>query len=153
METLMSCDGCGFRHADVVSLSERPPMRYEFRIESENDLMVRVVKSSTGTVKLPELGVMVEPGPASQGYVSNVEGVLKRIEEAMKAAIEGASGVRRKRGERKLKSLEEILSGKRKARLVLMDPLGHSAIIHERAKKRKLTKGELASLKAGLSKA
>ncbi len=150
METLMSCDNCKFKHADVICLDERTPMRYEFQIASKDDLLIRVVKSSTGMIKLPELGVTVEPGPASEGYVSNIEGVLDRVGGAIKIAIEGASAAKRKRGKGKLKKLEEVRSGKRMARLILMDPFGYSAIVDERAKKRRLTKRELTSLKTGL---
>ena len=67
METLLTCSNCSLRHTDVMCLGERKPMRYEFKITSETDLMARVVKSSTGTMKAPELGVIVEPGPASEG--------------------------------------------------------------------------------------
>ena len=147
METLASCDKCKFKHADVTCLGEREPMRYEFRIASEDDLLVRVVKSSTGTIRLPELGVNIEPGPSSEGYVSNVEGVLNRVERAIELAIEGAGTAKIRRGKEGLRKLVEVRSGKRKARLILMDPFGHSMIADERAKKRRLRKKELESLK------
>lgn len=150
METLVSCSNCKFKHADVMHLGEREPMRHEFQIASEEDMMVRVVRSSTGVLKVPELGVTVKPGPSSDGYVSNVEGVLGRIEEAVRLAIKKADPIERRRGKAKLEKLEHIRRGERKARLIIMDPFGHSAIIDERAKKRKLTKKELARLKAGL---
>lgn len=150
METLVTCSGCKFKHADVMHLGEREPMRYEFQITSEDDMMVRVVKSSTGTIKVPELGVTVKPGYASEGYVSNVEGVLDRVGEAIKLAIEKADPTRRRRGEAKLRKLDEIRRGKRKVELIVMDPFGHSAIVDERAKKRMLTKKELSKLKAEL---
>jgi zinc finger protein len=146
MVTSANCTSCKFRHSDVMCLGERPPLRYEFQITSEEDLKVRVVKSSTGTIKLPELGVTVEPGPASQGYVSNVEGVLDRVREAMKLAIEKVDAQRRRRGKVRIKKLDEVCAGKRRVRLILMDPFGHSAIVDERAKKRELTKHELESL-------
>lgn len=146
METSASCESCEFRHADVMCLGERPPLRYEFQISSEEDLKVRVVKSSTGTIKLPELGVTVKSGPASEGYVSNVEGVFNRIEEAIRLAIKKVDALRRRRGETKLKRLDEIRAGKRRARLIIIDPFGYSAIVDERAKKRELTRRELASL-------
>lgn len=149
METLMKCESCKFKHADVMCLGERKPMRYEFLITSEKDLTVRVVKSSTGTIKVPELGVKVEPGPASEGYVSNIEGVLDRIEEAVKLALEGTDDVRRRRGEAILKKIDAIRAGKLKARLVVMDPFGHSAIVDGRAKKRELKQREMKSLKTG----
>lgn len=152
METSASCTSCKFRHADVISLGEHPPLCYEFQITSEEDLKVRVVKSSTGTIKLPELGVTVEPGPASQGYVSNVEGVLDRVKEAIKLAIEKVDAPRRRRGEARIKKLDEVCAGKGGTRLILMDPFGHSAIVDEHAKKRELTKRELASLRGGPSR-
>jgi zinc finger protein len=149
METLITCNNCNLRHADVMCLGERKPMRYEFKIVSEADLMARVVKSSTGTMKVPELGVTVEPGPASEGYVSNVEGVLNRIERAVKIALEEAKGPQRRRGEAVMKKIEAIRAGKLKARLIIMDPFGHSAIVAKRVRKRELKRHELTSLKTG----
>ena len=149
METLVSCSKCNLRHADVMCLGEHPPMRYEFLISSDRDMSVRVVRSSTGTIKVPELGVTIEPGPASQGYVSNVEGVLNRIEEVLKLAIAQADEPRKKRGQALIEKLQAIRQGKLKARLILMDPFGHSAIVDERAKKRKLKRSEILALKAG----
>jgi len=149
METLLTCSNCDLRHADVMCLGERKPMRYELKIASEADLVVRVVKSSTGTMKVPELGVTVEPGPASEGYVSNVEGVLNRIEQAVKLAMKKARGAQRRRGEAVMRKIEAIREGKLKARLIIMDPFGHSAIVAERVKKRELKRRELMSLKTG----
>jgi len=108
-----------------------------------------VVKSSTGTMKVPELGVTVEPGPASEGYLSNVEGVLNRIEQAVKLAMKKARGAQRRRGEAVMRKIEAIRGGKLKARLIIMDPFGHSAIVAERVKKRELKRRELMSLKTG----
>ena len=149
METLLSCSGCNFKHADVMCLGERVPMRYEFLVASKDDLTVRVVKSSTGTIKVPELNVTIEPGPASEGYVSNIEGVLNRIEDALKLAIKKAEAQQRRRGKAVMKKLHGIRAGKLKARMIVMDPFGHSAIVDERVKKRKLKKRELVSLKTG----
>lgn len=150
IETIVTCSNCKFKHADVMHLGEHEPMRHEFPIASEDNMMVRVVRSSTGTIKVPELGVTVKPGPASDGYVSNIEGVLDRIENAIRLAIAQTGPVRRHRGEAKLKKLEDIRRGKGKARLIVMDPFGHSAIADKRAKKRRLTKKELAKLRAEL---
>jgi zinc finger protein len=149
METLVTCSNCGLRHVDVMCLGQRKPMRYEFKITAESDLMVRVVRSSTGTLKVPELGITVEPGFASEGYVSNIEGVLERIEQAVKLALKGVRGAKRRRGEAILKKIEAIREGKLKARVLIMDPFGHSAILAKRVKKRELNRRELMSLKTG----
>lgn len=138
METLATCDSCKFKHADVACLGERDPARYEYEIKSEEDLMVRVVRSSTGTIKLPEIGVTIDPGPASEGYVSNVEGVLDRVEEVLRLAMRTADPVRRRRLEARMKKLSDVRSGRSKATLIVIDPFGYSAIVSERAKARKL---------------
>jgi len=147
LSTLVNCTACKFRHADVMCLGERKPVRYEFTISSDKDMMVRVVKSSTGTVKIPQLGVKINPGPASEGYVSNVEGVLNRIETALTLAMREIEPKKRVRAERLLKTLQAIRDGKLKAKLIILDPSGNSTIVDERAKKRGLTRRELATLK------
>lgn len=146
METLMTCDSCRFRHADVLHLEKHEPTRYYFSISSEDDMMVRVVRSSTGTIKVPELHVTVKPGPASEGYVSNIEGVLERIEGAIKIAIARTDPTRRRRGEAKLKKLDDIRRGKAKATIIIVDPFGNSAIADKRARKQVLTEKDAAKL-------
>jgi zinc finger protein len=149
MSTSLNCSACKFKHADVMCLGERKPTRQELVISSEKDMMVRVVKSSTGIVEVPELGVTIKPGPASEGYVSNVEGVLDRIQSTLKLAIKKAEPKKRTRGKNLLKKIQAIRSGKLKAKLIITDPLGNSAIVDERVKKRTLSQRELKSLKIG----
>lgn len=147
LSTSVNCTACKFRHADVMCLGERKPSRYEFTISSDNDMMVRVVKSSAGTVRIPQLGVRIDPGPASEGYVSNVEGVLNRIETTLTIAMREIEPKKRAHGERIFKKLQSIRDGRLKAKLIILDPSGNSAIVDERAKKRGLTRRELATLK------
>ncbi len=148
METLVLCSGCMFKHSDVLHLRQREPSRHEYKISSSGDMNVRVVKSGTATIKIPELGVTIKPSSGSRGYISNVEGVLNRVKEAIVFAMSDASPARRRVAERKLKTLGAIMHGLKKTNLIVMDPFGHSAIIDKRAKRRKLTKKELAFLEA-----
>ncbi len=112
-------------------------------------MTVRVVKSSTGIVEIPELGVTIKPGPASEGYVSNVEGVLDRIQSTLKLAIKKAEPKKRERGKNLLKKIRAIRKGRLKVKLIITDPFGNSAIVDERVKKRALDQRELKSLKIG----
>lgn len=146
METVVSCSQCKFRHTDVMHLGEIEPVECEFNITSEDDLMVRVVRSSTGTVEVPELGVKVRPGPGSQGYISNIEGVLNRMEDALKLSLNDAKGAAKNRAVAKLERLGKIKKGESHARLIISDPYGHSAIVDGRVQKRKLTKEEISRL-------
>ncbi|MCD6502894.1 MAG: ZPR1 zinc finger domain-containing protein [Euryarchaeota archaeon] len=150
VEITLICENCGFRHADVLIAGEREPMRYELEISSERDMLIRVIRSSSGTIRIPELGVTIEPGPRSFGFVSNVEGVLDRILNVLNM-LEGSETSQEKLEKiKKLKKkIELIKEGKEKATLIIDDPTGNSAIISEKAKKRRLTEEELKSLKFG----
>ncbi len=146
METLVACSSCNFKHSDVTHLGQREAIRHEFKISSEEDMSVRVVRSSTGTIEIPELGVTIRPSSGSEGYITNVEGVLNRIRDVIISAKGGASPSKRRAAERKLWALEEVIRGRKRAKIIIMDPFGHSAIIDERTKKRKLTKNEIEAL-------
>ena len=49
----MTCTNCKYHKSDVESAEQKEPCRYEFEIGSEDDMKVRVVKSSEATVKIP----------------------------------------------------------------------------------------------------
>jgi zinc finger protein len=146
MESLIWCSNCEFRHADVMHLGEKKPRRYEYKITSPRDMGVRVIRSSTGFVEIPELGVSIRPGPHSEGFVSNIEGVLNRVKAGIQTAMKTASAHQRRIGEKKLEKLESIRRGEFIASLILTDPQGHSAIIHPKAKHRRLKREELSKL-------
>lgn len=86
LETAVSCKNCGYQSSDSISLEHNEPMRFKLKIDSTK-LSSRVAKSQTATISIPDLGLKVEPGPKSQGYVSNVEGILNRFESAVLRAI------------------------------------------------------------------
>ena len=83
------CD-CGFRHSDTILLTQKEPVRFTLPVTSIEDLDARVIRSSSGTPRIPELGVDIEPGFASESYISNVEGVLERIEGVVGFATRSA---------------------------------------------------------------
>jgi zinc finger protein len=101
-------------------------------------------------VKIPELQVEITPGPQAESYVSNVDGILKRVEEATKTLFTLTRDEQQKI--RQLNYLEKIRKsreGKIPFTLILMDPHGTSAIIAQndkKIKKRRLTKREIESL-------
>ena len=79
MQTMYRCSSCGFRHSDVIMLENRGPTRCELYVDSSEALNSRVLRSNSGTIRVPEIGADIEPATASESFVSNVEGVLERI--------------------------------------------------------------------------
>ena len=116
-------------------------------------MFTRVVRSKSGTIELEELGIKVEPGPASQGFVSNVEGVLERVRETLLMARsfkeqENDSEAVKKIDEL-LRYIEDVMKGKKPLTVKIMDPFGNSALIGKKVKTRLLTKEEIKRLSKG----
>jgi zinc finger protein len=129
------CPSCGYRLADTQLLSNTEPSRWELCIESPDDMMIRVVRSMTGTISIPELGVRIDPGPACEGFVSNVEGVLHRIGRVLQSLLSWAESAEERERIRSLQgSLELVREGRLTATLVIEDLSGNSAIIADKAK-------------------
>ena len=153
MESTIYCEKCGYRNADVMILEDRPPKLYTVKVQNEKDLFTRVVRSKSGTIELEEVGVKIEPGPAAEGFVSNVEGVLERVKETLLMAKE----FRRQEGDEEavnkadeiLEYIEEVREGKKPLTVKIADPLGNSALVGEKVKSRLLTQEEIDSLSLG----
>lgn len=77
----MQCSSCKYFKSDVEAAERKEPIRYTLEVNSTKDMNIRIVKSSEATIKIPQLKVEVTPGPASEGYITNVEGVLQRFKK------------------------------------------------------------------------
>tara|TARA_B000000565_G_scaffold161056_1_gene121794 strand:+ start:1975 stop:2334 length:360 start_codon:yes stop_codon:yes gene_type:complete len=106
-------------------------------------------------VRIVELGLEVEPGDNATGYISNVEGVLNRFSDAISMIQRGAirDG---EEGKEKVESCQELIdrisrvkSGQETVELLLLDPNGHSQILHESATSTELSEEEIAALATG----
>ena len=129
------CPSCGYRLADTQILRNAEPSRWELGIETPDDMMIRVIRSMNGTIRIPELGIRIDPGPACEGFVSNVEGVLNRIEKVLESLLSWAETVEeRERICCLQESLEKVRQGTLPVTLVIEDLSGNSAIIADRAK-------------------
>lgn len=149
MESTALCRECGYKHSDLICLEQKDPVKYTLKVD-KNRMKVRVVKSQSATITIPELGLKVEPGPQSEGYVSNIEGVFNRFEKAVQTALSWAEDESaRKTAVEILEEIERIKNGHKTATVVLEDPFGHSLIEHEDSQKRKLEEKEIRNLKTG----
>ena len=149
--TSAKCD-CGFRYADTMILTQREPVKYTLKVESLADLDARVIRSTSGTIRIPELGIDIEPGSASESYISNVEGVLCRIEDVlgMVSRWQDEPPHTTDRAHEVLSALDEVKRGERNITIIIEDPLGNSAIISERATRQEMSPEEAEKLKTGM---
>ena len=148
LESTIICKNCGFRHADVMMLEVHDPMEYRFTIEDEEDMYVKVIRSTSGTVEIPEIGAKLEPGPMSEAFITNMEGLLNRFVDILVQLMHDTPEKRDDAVEL-LRRIGLIKHGKMKATVIVKDPFGNSAIVSDRAEKRKLSKEEAEKLPKG----
>ena len=128
----MTCTSCKFHKADVESVDEKDASRYSIDISSDQDMKIRVVKSSQATVKIPHIAT-IEPGPASQGYVTNIEGIINRLKQQTEALKDDEDEETADKARKLIKKLNRVTWGEEKIRLIIDDPSGNSAIISDKA--------------------
>ena len=148
-----SCSKCGWRVTDFIPAEGKKPGLWKLKIEDNAHLNARVVRSSSCTVRISELGLEVSPGSSSTGYVSNVEGVLERFCDAIgtirrQADSESDTEILGKCDDL-LGRIELVKTAQETVTLELLDPVGHSQILHEDATSTEISEEQAKELDPG----
>ena len=135
----MSCSSCMYHQSDVESEEQKEPVRLTFELSKKEDLKIRVVKSGQASVKIPQLKMSVTPGSASIGYISNIEGVLRRFKTIIEQERDAAEDDETKKTAKNLlKKFWKIELGELPIKIIIEDPTGNSAIISNKTITEKL---------------
>ncbi|RLE69960.1 MAG: hypothetical protein DRJ43_03065, partial [Thermoprotei archaeon] len=92
--------------------------------EGLRDLYARIIRSNVASIEIPELGVSISPGAIAPLMITNVEGLLYMVLEAIKSLQvlgEGGSG-------EALDTVKRLLERGGRFTLILDDPMGLSSI-------------------------
>ena len=145
------CESCGWKHTDFIPSDGEKPGYSSLVVDNSEKCSARVVRSSSGTIRIPELELEVSPGGSSSGFVSNVEGVIKRFEDAVGSILRGNADDEKivQASLELLESLSYMKSGSSHLLIELLDPRGRSQIIHNDAITRDLMENEIQSLDIG----
>ncbi|MFO8016466.1 MAG: ZPR1 zinc finger domain-containing protein [Candidatus Woesearchaeota archaeon] len=134
----MSCSSCKYHKADVEFAEQKDPCRCTLEVSGEDDMNIRIIRSGEGTIKIPHI-TTIEGGPNANGYITNVEGLLKRVKHALDTAKENAESDDDKKKARKLlKKVNRIMWGQDKCKIIIEDRTGNSDILSEKAVRSKL---------------
>jgi len=134
----MSCSNCGFRKSDVEAAEMKEPAKYELEVNSEEDMNIRIIRSSEGKIRIPYI-IDIEPGENAEGFVTNVEGLIDKVRGIIQHSLDIEEDEETKDKARKLlKKLMRAKFGQEKIKIIIEDPSGNSAIISEKAVKTKL---------------
>ena len=145
------CESCGWKHTDFIPSDGEKPGYSSLVVDNSEKCSARVIRSSSGTIRIPELELEVSPGGSSSGFVSNVEGVIKRFEDAVGSILRGNADDEKilQASLELLESLRKMKSGSSHFLIELLDPRGRSQIIHNDALVRDLMENEIQSLDIG----
>ena len=149
----LCCDNCGWKHTDFIPSDGELPGYCSLILDSPQKMEARVVRSSSCTVRLPELDLEVIPGGSSSGFVTNVEGLINRFEDAIGTIVRGSlEGPSKESGDaiQLLERLSRVKSGNEVVTVELLDPRGRSQIIHDQANQSNLDEKELQELPTGV---
>jgi len=135
----MNCSSCEYSISDIEAAEKKDPIKYTIETNSEEDMKIRVVKSSEATVSMPQLRMKMEPGPGSIGFISNIEGLITKFEKIIEQQRDNSEEPEiKKKAKNLLKKIRKIKFGDEKLKIIIEDPSGNSAIISKKAKVEKL---------------
>ncbi len=147
------CPLCGYRISDFLNTRYGVPIRCTYEVKNEKELTARVIRAATGTIKIPELGTTIEPGPASQAFITNIEGVIIKILDIAETASKWVESEEEKKNcETAIEKIKKAKSGEIPFTLIIEDPFGNSMIIAKDQSKvsiKELTEEELQNLRTG----
>ena len=129
LETFAHCDSCKYKTSDILPLEKHKATKQNVLV-SKNEMEYRVVKSKFCMIKVPELGLKIDPGPDSEGYITNVEGLLDRIADFLKS-LKVLKPKEINKIEKLIEKIKSAKEGKIKLTIIFSDKTGNSRIIKE----------------------
>lgn len=134
----MDCSACGTRKSDIEPAETKEPAKFTLDVTSEDDLNIKIIKSSQATVKIPRI-ITIESGPASNGYVTNVEGLLEKVKKIIQSNAESEDDPSaKKKAKNLIKKLNKVLVGREPIKIIIEDTTGYSCIVSDKAQKGKI---------------
>ena len=126
----IACDKCGYRTSDFLNTKSKDPIKMEYNVENINDETTKIVRSSQGIVRIPELGISIEPNGDGSTWIRNIEGVLEDMKQKLMVSKRHAENSDEKRKVKsRLKLLKSLQKFERKFTIIVEDPSGNSIIL------------------------
>ncbi len=123
---LFQCDQCDYRSNDVVPLeTEFGAGTFTLQVK-DGDLTAKIFRSPNAEVRIPEIDVEITPGPSAEFFITNVEGVLDRVERATRVVLQDEPESIEM--QEVIDALEDVRAGRKNITIILTDPLGGSYV-------------------------
>jgi zinc finger protein len=127
------CDECNFKKTDIMPLSPSTHVKSNhnvIKIKYPNDLETKIYRASTGSIEIPELEIILEPGIQADLFITNIERILLKFKESCQYLLrDDPEPVAKAILEKRIQDLDDCLVVKREFTVVLDDPEGFSYIL------------------------
>jgi zinc finger protein len=126
----LKCSDCHFKHNDILNLSLSEPIRYIYHAENVEDYSTKIVRAANGSIRFPQIGALIEPGPNAEGFISNIEGVLRDIQGKARFLLRDATEEEEiKRITDFITLIDKYIEENLPIDVIVEDPFGNSSII------------------------
>jgi len=95
----------------------------EIEVSCKKDLYIEVDRSPNATLKIPELGVEITPGPAKSEPINQVIDIITQIENVLNTYVEENN-----KKTKLLKKIERIKNGNKEIKVIIDDPTGKTTV-------------------------
>ncbi len=133
-----TCPSCKYTYRNVEQLSRSEPREIIYRVEHPRDVNAIILKSPRAKIEIPELGLIIEHGVYSQGYITTVEGLIVEFIEVLDSLCR-QGGLDTAKCTELLQKLEKARNGELEYTVVIYDYEGVSDIISNKTIRRKLS--------------
>jgi len=132
-----TCPRCNYVYRNVDQLSGAEPRKIIYRVESPDDVNAIVIKSAYAKIEIPELGLIVEPGVYSQGYITTIEGLILDFINVVDSLYKEKE-LDSTRYTEILQKLNKARNGELKFTIIIYDYMGISDIVSDKTTREKL---------------
>lgn len=123
------CNECNFTKNDLIPVETTfKPAKFILNINEKEDLKSKIFRSISGVLEIPELEMVIEPSSAADFYITNIEGVLLRMKDALTIFKKNLEEQNPK-VEKILKNIDKAINGELKFTVIITDKEGGSYII------------------------
>jgi len=126
----LTCLDCHYKVNDFINLSVKDPMRYIYHAENEQDYTTKIIRAANGTIRFPQIEAMIEPGPNADGFIKNIEGILRDIQGKVRFLLNDAENQdERIKIINYINMIDGYIDKNKPIDIVVEDPFGNSSII------------------------
>ncbi len=123
-----TCHSCLYKKSNIFPSDPGKRTKLTFKVNDKASLNTMMYRSPSAFVYIPEIGAEISPGEKSTGYITTVEGIIRRLQEYIHLMPYDDEG----EFEKVKATLESAGEGKFPFTLVIEDETGKSSISSDR---------------------